>query len=288
MSAHISRITLSIVRPNDADLDNPKQGKEKEEAGPAVHEHSDTWGFAWMPVIESFVAQAVSEGEESEDDSRIVDVNEAHDETVSPREVRRDSDAEVDACSRAFSGRFGRKRRRPRPLSYNETLLADKAFHNPHASETMADAYGILRPASFVLDVRGDDRSWGGGTGAAEGDDPKNVARDDGGESDDGSWFYDTVRDRQNRLWADSRVRKGVDLAREGEHQVRSPPCKVVWYGGIGQLSSSENAEHPPRVLSQLGDSSMNVALTPMGIASHVGLRLFCIWAEPCSFAPRF
>lgn len=219
--------TLSIVQPNDADLDNPKQGKEKEEAGPAVHENSDTWGFAWMPVIESFVEQAVSEEEKSED------------QTVSPREVRRDSDAEVDSSSKTISGRLGRKRRRPRPLSYNETLLADKAFHNPHASETMADAYGILRPVSFVLDVRADDRSWGGGAGATEGDDAKNIVRDDGGESDGGSWFYDTVRDRQNRLWADSRVRKGVDLARVGEHQVRSPPYGIVWYGGIGQLSSS-------------------------------------------------
>lgn len=117
-------------------------------------------------------------------------------------------------------------RRAPRPPSYNETLLADKSFHNPHASETMADAFGIVRPASFVLDVGADDRPWGGAAGGcaagkgatAEGGE-SDVTTGDGGE--DQNWFYDTVRDRQNRLWANTRVRKGVELARKGQHQVR-------------------------------------------------------------------
>lgn len=158
------------------------------------------------------------------------------------------------------SGRNGRKRRRPqasgggpaaaaasfsrrrvpRPPSYNETLFADKSFHNPHASETMADAFGILRPASFVLDVEADDRPWGGAGEAAaaparaatEGatNDKVSTAKErkigsadvggGGGGEDRNNWFYDTVRDRQNRLWADTRVRKGVELARKGQHQV--------------------------------------------------------------------
>ncbi|CAM9427259.1 unnamed protein product [Ectocarpus sp. 13 AM-2016] len=118
------------------------------------------------------------------------------------------------------------RRRAPRPPSYNETLLADKSFHNPHASETMADAFGILRPASFVLDVGADDRPWGGAAGVAaagakgataEGGEADVAAGNRGGE--DQNWFYDTVRDRQNRLWADTRVRKGVELARKGQHQ---------------------------------------------------------------------
>ncbi|CAM9671010.1 unnamed protein product [Ectocarpus sp. 6 AP-2014] len=118
------------------------------------------------------------------------------------------------------------RRRAPRPPSYNETLLADKSFHNPHASETMADAFGILRPASFVLDVGEDDRPWGGAAGVAAAG--AKGATAEGGEADvttghgggeDQNWFYDTVRDRQNRLWADTRVRKGVELARKGQHQ---------------------------------------------------------------------
>ncbi|CAM9442338.1 unnamed protein product [Ectocarpus sp. 12 AP-2014] len=118
------------------------------------------------------------------------------------------------------------RRRAPRPPSYNETLLADKSFHNPHASETMADAFGILRPASFVLDVEADDRPWGGAAGVtatgakgatAEGREADAIAGNSGGENQ--NWFYDTVRDRQNRLWADTRVRKGVELARKGQHQ---------------------------------------------------------------------
>lgn len=151
--------------------------------------------------------------------------------------------------SSSSPGRTRRRRRRrtePRPPSYNEILLADKSFHNPHASETMADAFGILRPASFVLDVGDDDRSLGGavntpaavatsaapvaGLVAATSEEGGDVDRGGGGgggdESkgsglgEDRSWFYDTVRDRQNRLWADTRVRKGVELARKGQHQV--------------------------------------------------------------------
>ncbi|CAM9570001.1 unnamed protein product, partial [Hapterophycus canaliculatus] len=127
--------------------------------------------------------------------------------------------------------RGGRRRtKEPRPPSYNEILLADKSFHNPHASETMADAFGILRPASFVLEVEADDRSLGGagghanrgggGGGGGGGGSGSDGRGDSSGLAEDRSWFYDTVRDRQNRLWADTRVRKGVELARKGQHQV--------------------------------------------------------------------
>lgn len=150
------------------------------------------------------------------------------------------------AASSSSSSSRTRGRRVPRPPSYNETLLADKSFHNPHASETMADAFGILRPASFVLDVEADDRPWGGAAeaaaaaaavgaasaGTAEGAANVKVATAEerkigsadvgarGGSEDRNNWFYDTVRDRQNRLWADTRVKKGVELARKGQHQV--------------------------------------------------------------------
>lgn len=140
----------------------------------------------------------------------------------------------------------GRKRRRPptdassrRQPSYNETLLADKAFHNPRGSETMAEAFRVVHPLSFVLDVEADDRTWGGGAAAGAATpvkgEPREALAGEGAEKgakpklDDGgggeyhrNWFYDTVRDRQNRLWADTRVKRGVEIARKGQHQVRA------------------------------------------------------------------
>lgn len=124
------------------------------------------------------------------------------------------------AATLSSSSSSSSRRRAPRPPYYNETLLADKSFHNPHASETMADAFDILRPASFVLDVGADDRPWGGAAGVA--------AAGAKGATADQNWFYDTVRDRQNRLWANTRVRKGVELARKGQHQVRLFPARCT------------------------------------------------------------
>ena len=155
---------------------------------------------------------------------------------------RKPSQSTSDSVSREGAW----SRRAPRLPSYNETLLADKSFHNPHASETMADALDVFRPASFLVDVGADDRPWGGAAAAAaatssaaaaaragndegaapaesrKGSDTENARGGDGSGSGDRSWFYDTVRDRQNRLWADTRVRKGVELARKGQHQVRA------------------------------------------------------------------
>lgn len=37
-----------------------------DETGAAVHEHSDTWGFSWMPAIEEFVKLAAAEAQEKE------------------------------------------------------------------------------------------------------------------------------------------------------------------------------------------------------------------------------
>ncbi|CAN0002007.1 unnamed protein product, partial [Discosporangium mesarthrocarpum] len=115
--------------------------------------------------------------------------------------------------------------------SYNETLLADKAFLNPHATETMANAYRVSEPLSFLIDVTGDNKAWGeggGGKGMGRGGKGETGERSGGGGEQEGDhsdhddregWFYDTVRDKQNRLWADKRVKKGVDLARKGQHQ---------------------------------------------------------------------
>lgn len=245
--------------------------RPEEDKGAAVDEHADTWGFSWMPAIEDFVNQAAEAGS---GDSRDGDVDDVTDDdggsrswatgttsfsrdgggvdsggssSSAPRRsgVKRGRPPSAASRSPLSLDRTGRrrKRREPRPPSYNEILLADKSFHNPHASETMADAFGILRPASFVLDVGADDRPLGGAPDAAaatvasaipaagviEGDDVNRGGRSGGGGvCENRSWFYDTVRDRQNRLWADTRVRKGVELARKGQHQVRA---RFGWVG---------------------------------------------------------
>lgn len=228
----------------------------EDDASVAFNEHADTWGFSWMPAIEDFVEQ-VAEAKQRDGDDREGGRGSSDDdysdeeETELPGSSRRsssgdpdDNSGDGDSLQGASSMRSGRKRGRPRasgtpssrrrvprPPSYNETLLADKSFHNPHASETMADAFGIFRPASFVVNVGADDRTWGGAAEAAAAAAKKSPAeaRDidsasggggGGGGAEDRNWFYDTVRDRQNRLWADTRVRKGVELARKGQHQV--------------------------------------------------------------------
>lgn len=223
-----------------------------------------------MPAIEDFVEQAAARADAARGDIHSDDASSSDEEQPSKKELPRggavaahkgrpsrlgDGDGDDDASSgdESDSARSGRKRRHtrtregawsrrvPRPPSYNETLRADKSFHNPHASETMADAFGVFRPASFLLDVGADDRSWGGASAAAAAaaahagkdggaapakagkrGEEKNARGGDGSGSGDRSWFYDTVRDRQNRLWADTRVRKGVELARKGQHQVRA------------------------------------------------------------------
>eukprot|EP00752_Nemacystus_decipiens_P004597 g4196.t1 len=237
----------------------------EEDAGVAVDEHADTWGFSWMPAIEDFVEQA--HRDEGGSDVTDDEGEETGPQVRAPGRRSRSRSGSRDPGHKSSSGRGsdlvpgscpgggGRKRRRPeasawpssssssssssprrrtpRPPTYNETLLADKSFHNPHASETMADAFGILRPASFVLDVEDDDRPWGSAGAEAVGAANATIANGDGvisagssggggggdGGEDDRNWFYDTVRDRQNRLWANTRVRKGVELARKGQHQ---------------------------------------------------------------------
>lgn len=234
--------------------------------------HSDAWAFSWMPAIEDFVEQAAARAGAAREDSGS-DASSSDEEGPSRKEEPRwgavaarggrvnrlgNSDGDASSSDESDSARSGRKRRRtrtregawsrraPRLPSYNETLLADKSFHNPHASETMADALDVFRPASFLVDVGADDRPWGGAAAAAaatssaaaaaragndegaapaesrKGSDTENARGGDGSGSGDRSWFYDTVRDRQNRLWADTRVRKGVELARKGQHQVRA------------------------------------------------------------------
>lgn len=229
-----------------------------------MDEHSDTWAFSWMPAIEDFVDQAARRADAARDDSGSSD--EDSDEEGGPpgkgfsRAGHRTSQTgrlgdgngdPINSGDESDPARSGRKRRRTRtregawsrralhPPSYNETLLADKAFHNPHASETMADAFDVFRPASFLLNVGADDRPWGGAAAAAAAEkhaakagaaataeagkrEEYHVKGGEGSGSGDRSWFYDTVRDRQNRLWADTRVRKGVELARKGQHQVRA------------------------------------------------------------------
>lgn len=232
-----------------------------------MNEHPDTWGFSWMPAIEEFVEQEAARATDDEHYDSDDETENGHNDRYGSSEDegrRRDGGGHRQLSDGVRhvegagmdSARPGRKRTRfrmsggsssssrrqqpPPPPSYNETLLADKSFHNPNASETMADAFGIVRPASFILDVRTDDRTWGGAavaaaaaqaaaiegkaSGAAGGAGDREGlerAEEETGSGGDRNWFYDTVRDRQNRLWADTRVRKGVELARKGQHQVR-------------------------------------------------------------------
>lgn len=103
--------------------------------------------------------------------------------------------------------------------SYNEVLLADKSFHNPNASDMMASSFGIVRHLSFVIDVAADDRNCL----VEDAEPPARTLRDEDKLKvpKENSWFYDTVRDRQNQLWANKRIQRGVELARSGRLQVR-------------------------------------------------------------------
>lgn len=230
------RRKYSKVKGESADRDDSDARAE-------VHELSDTRGFSWMPPIEDFVEQAVAKAEAEAvdiggdyysdgDQNSLADIGEPREGAAGSGSDRACLDGEATGDGKTlYTVQGSRKRRRPRqsgtfssesaprPPSYNEILLADKSFHNPHASEAMVDAFGIIRPFSFLLDVGTDDRMWGGAAAAS----PARVSDATEGRSGgavDRSWFYDTVRDRQNRLWADTRVKKGIELARKGQHQV--------------------------------------------------------------------
>ncbi|CAM9462322.1 unnamed protein product [Choristocarpus tenellus] len=179
-------------------------------AGVVVDEENDTWGFSWMPAIEEFMentSKSVSNMKDIDVSLSLEEEGEGH------TQLQADGSSEEDIQVKAK----GRKRKRTSSispndedsLSYNGVLLADKSFHNPHAAETMANAYAVSKSFSFLVDVADDDREWGGssveGTGVEI--------------AESGGWFYDTVREKQNRSWADKRVKKGVELARKGQHQ---------------------------------------------------------------------
>ncbi len=72
-------------------------------------------------------------------------------------------------------------------------LSSDKGFRNPSAVEAMGRFYHVPQSLSFLVDVSDD--------GYGEGD-----------------WFYEDLRNEQNKIWADESVKKGIALARAGKH----------------------------------------------------------------------
>ena len=89
-------------------------------------------------------------------------------------------------------------------------LARSRTFNNPDAWGYLVEAYALDEYASHRCDVRRREpsgRSGGGGGGAA---------MDAAEEDEEESWFYDTLRDKQNRTWADERLARGVLHAKEG------------------------------------------------------------------------
>lgn len=133
----------------------------------------------------------------------------------------------------------------------------------------MADAFGILRSYSFVVNVDADDRAWGMDAMASKSESTSREVRGPDGEDEDNhigreinrSWFYDTVRDRQNRLWADTRVKKGVDLARKSQHQVS---CDDKFNEG-GYLRAE--GVHDGRLLLAHGDCTIWVGVKNVSLS---------------------
>ncbi len=78
-------------------------------------------------------------------------------------------------------------------INYNVMLSSDKGFRNPSAVEAMGRFYHVSQSLSFLVDVSDD--------GYGEGD-----------------WFYEDLRNEQDKIWADESVKKGVALARAGKH----------------------------------------------------------------------
>jgi hypothetical protein len=162
-------------------------------AGARVCEQADTWAFSWLPAIEEFLPDRSRSSSGTNSNSS----SERNSEAEQAQLMRWARGEEENGERVPYPGSTEDKeqlRRRKRSASthrnsrsYNSTLLADKSFHNPHATEAMAEAFGVYESLSFAADVAAD--------GVADKD-----------------WFYDDLRRLQNKDWVDSRLAKGVSF----------------------------------------------------------------------------
>jgi hypothetical protein len=160
-------------------------------AGARVCEQADTWAFSWLPAIEEFLpdrsrsssgtnSNSSSERNSEAEQAQLMRWARGEEENGERVPCPGSIEDKEQICRRKRSASTHRSSR-----SYNSTLLADKSFHNPHATEAMAEAFGVYQSLSFAADVAAD--------GVADKD-----------------WFYDDLRRLQNKDWVDSRLAKGV------------------------------------------------------------------------------
>eukprot|EP00611_Tribonema_gayanum_P031933 TRINITY_DN936_c0_g1_i1.p1 TRINITY_DN936_c0_g1~~TRINITY_DN936_c0_g1_i1.p1 ORF type:complete len:240 (-),score=55.87 TRINITY_DN936_c0_g1_i1:333-1052(-) len=159
--------------------------------GAAVSEETDTWAFSWMPPVEEFcTARQASAAAADRQERTSSDGSTDSSAAAASQSSRRQHDlnsSKGGSSDAEGSGAHALRRKRPR---YNDVLLADKSFYNPFATEAMASAFRVCRPLSFAVDVAAD------GAGARD-------------------WFFEDLRERQDRTWADTRVAKGVSRTPE-------------------------------------------------------------------------
>jgi hypothetical protein len=160
-------------------------------AGARVCEQADTWAFSWLPAIEEFLPDRSRSSSGSNSNSSSEHNSEAEQAQLLRWARGEEENGERVPCPGSTEDKQQIRRRKRAASthrssrSYNSTLLADKSFHNPHATEAMAEAFGVYESLSFAADVAAD--------GVADKD-----------------WFYDDLRRLQNKDWVDSRLAKGV------------------------------------------------------------------------------
>jgi len=94
-------------------------------------------------------------------------------------------------------------------------LIESRSFHNTESWSDMVQAYSLDEYASTRCNVRGcKPQAPLSFAGVRESGRPSFRAS----EQDEEHWFYDTLRDEQNRKWAEEKLKKGVRLAKEKKH----------------------------------------------------------------------
>lgn len=76
-----------------------------EEAGAAVDEHSDTWGFAWMPAIEEFVELAAARSNDESDHTDGDKSNDGDSSTTEPEQQMGSYVSDIDEDARLSPAR---------------------------------------------------------------------------------------------------------------------------------------------------------------------------------------
>eukprot|EP01103_Thecamoeba_quadrilineata_P002781 TRINITY_DN1266_c1_g1_i5.p1 TRINITY_DN1266_c1_g1~~TRINITY_DN1266_c1_g1_i5.p1 ORF type:complete len:561 (-),score=126.95 TRINITY_DN1266_c1_g1_i5:47-1729(-) len=93
-------------------------------------------------------------------------------------------------CDSPISEKKNEDDTEPRELVYNQLLLRDSAFHNPHALESMIGHFNLDQLGSFFT------------THCYKEED-----------------FYDKLREKQNKTWAQETVARGIASAKKGEYE---------------------------------------------------------------------